>query len=241
MSRILIISILFLCSVVLFGQNEAFPLIAKKKSNEVILRWAPSNAAYWLQLQRAQIWIERTDIDPQTERIVNPQRAVSDTFKIWSESDFQKNEDWGAEEEWIALAGYLMHTPYESLKDSTSSGWSSLMTRKEELNDRYSIALMVADRSAQGAQALGMRWTDAEPNFDLLQVYTLYVQVDSVIYHSVIPVSAGLETPFTPKIQETNEQEDFVVLSWDRKLHSQHFSSYWIEKSKDQKLTGATS
>ena len=235
MNRILIISALILCSGLLLGQNEAFPLIVKKKSDQVVLRWAPSDEAYWLQLQRAQIWIERTDINPGTERIVNAQRAVSDTFQIWSESAFGPKDDWGAEEEWIALAGYLMYAPYESLKDSTSSGWTSLLTRKEELSDRYSIALVAADRSAQAARAMGMRWTDVEPNFDVLQVYTLYVQLDSNIYHSVIPVKPGLEIPFRPEIEKTNEQEDFVVLSWDRKSHSRHFSSYWIEKSKDQK------
>lgn len=235
MSRILIIFLFVLCSGILFGQNEAFPLIAKKKSDQVVLRWAPSNAAYWLQLQRAQIWIERTDIDPNSERIVSAQRAVSDTFQVWSESAFRQKKNLGPEEEWMALAGYLMHSPYESLKDSTDSGWMNLLTRKEELSDRYSIALMAADRSQQAAQALGMRWADVQPNSELLQVYTLYVQVDSSIYHSVIAVEPGAATSFRPKIQKTNEQEDYVVLSWDRRTHDRHFSSYWIEKSKDQK------
>lgn len=234
MSRIIIIWTLCIYSGFLFGQNEAFPLIAKKKINEVILRWAPSNEAHWLQLQRAKIWVERADIDPETERMVIAQRVVSDTFQIWPEAAFRQKEDWGEEEEYVALSGYLMHTPYESLKDSTKAGWSTLLKRKEELSDRYSIALLAADRSAQAAQALGMRWTDPEPNFELLQIYALYIQVDSMIYHSIIALEEGKEIPFRPKIQKTNEQEDFVVLSWDRRSHSQHFSAYWIEKSKDQ-------
>lgn len=234
MSRIIIIWTLCICSGFLFGQSEAYPLIAKKKSNEVVLRWAPSNAAYWLQLQRAQIWIERADIDPVSERVVSTQRLVSDTFQVWKESAFRQMENWGEEEDFVALAGYLMHAPYESLKDSLSTSWSDLLTQQEELSDRYSMALLAADRSVQAAQALGMRWTDPDPKFDLLQVYALYVQVDTMIYHSIIAVQAGKETPFRPEIQKTNEQEDFVVLSWDRRLHSQHYTSYWIEKSKDQ-------
>jgi fibronectin type 3 domain-containing protein len=234
MSRIIIIWTLCICSGFLFGQSEAYPLIAKKKSNEVVLRWAPSNAAYWLQLQRAQIWVERADIDPVSESVVSTQRLVSDTFQVWQESAFRQMENWGEEEDLVALAGYLMHAPYESLKDSLSTSWSDLLTRREELSDRYSMALLAADRSVQAAKALGMRWTDPEPKLDLLQVYALYVQVDSMIYHSIIAVEPGIEIPFRPEIQKTNEQEDFVVLSWDRRLHSRYFTSYWVEKSKDQ-------
>lgn len=234
MKRIVILSTLLCLAMSSWSQETAFPIISKKKSEEVVLRWAPSNAAYWLQLQRADIWIERRDVDPDTEKVIREQRVVSDTFQVWQEVDFQPKENGGAEEDWTMLAGYLMHAPYESLSDTSVAGLGSLIKQEEELSNRFAAALYAAERSPEAATALAMRWSDIAPSPDLIYIYTLYVQVDStLIYHSPILVDAGFKEKFRPKINKKREEDGFVVFSWDKNEHDQHFSSYWIERSKD--------
>ena len=226
------------CAWNIQAQSDDIPLeieaIVGAHEGNVILRWAPSNERSWLNWSNSIITIHRRIIDPSESDQLQPAITLEDSLKAWTVDDYQKYADNNSNEDSIVmLAGYLMHSPYETTQEEISM--QNMVDRKEELSNRYSSALYAADVNSAAANALAWRFVD-EGNIDSEAYYTISVNWgNNERTTKTIKYSPAKHTIPQPLLNRGKEKEEYVVLSWDQRFHKQHFTAYWIERSKDNK------
>ena len=233
-----IVTILFLCFVTpLLGQEDIplnVELIAGKTDKGVVLRWAPKNPRSWLNWNNSKVYLFRRPIDLETNKLL-PMISLTDSITHWTYEDFERYESINENEDsLVMLVGYLLHSPYESTSEDITL--QNMVDRKEELENRYSSALFAADMSGLAAEALGWRFEDFEFSGEQDAIYTMIIDWENGERTTkTIRYSEAKDEIPVPVLQRGKEEEGYVVLSWDKKFHSKHYTAYWIERSKDGK------
>lgn len=201
--------------------------ILKPTDSSIMLRWAPSDAGLWLQMHRARIVVERSSWIPGAFAGEIPV-LISDTIRMWDEAAYDSYLD----NELVMLVGYCIHAPYESL---TKEGKKlSLMANQEkELANRFSSALFAAERDVTAAKAQALFYEDTSVDVSLRSMYTIKMYIDEQIFTSHVYYDPADDHAIQPVISNWEEEEQTVVISWDKDLHEAHFSSYYIERSSD--------
>lgn len=225
-----------LCQDTINEKNEdKIEAILKVKDGNIHLRWAPTSPGLWLKMQRGSFIVKKQSWQKGQFDVDAPLEVISDTLRVWAQSDFEQLGDFEQANEYLMLAGYCMHAPYESIREKGLT-LESIVNREEELTNRFSSALFAADRDKQAAKAMALSHIDKNVDLNKNHAYhILFTTEDNKVYQAYAFYNIDKSYEFTPSISKSSEEEGLIVLSWDKETHSNHYTSYWIERSIDNK------
>lgn len=208
--------------------SSAIHVIAMYTGDSVVLRWAPSDEDVWLQLNHAGIIVRRFSLDKSG--LPQQDSRTQWTVAPWSLVQFEKQKD--QLNDYMLIAAQCLHGTYES----ASAKGLNLHGHRQEVNNRFGMALLAADFDPQAAKALAFRYADTDVTPDQLYLYEVYPADTSLrIRHgAVLLPTRKIETP-VPVIEKIEEEEGHVVIKWRRAGHEEHFTAYQIEISEDGK------
>lgn len=215
--------------------TSTIQVLAKAYEDSVVLRWAPDEPGGWVYGNRFGYIIERTTLQPEdtaaTIDSASYQKIHSDTLKPWPL------------DKWAEIADEEVNNPYTSIAaqvlyaddKADSLAW---IEAADYLETRYSFAMMAADLSPEAANALALRYVDKDIEEGKYYAYRVISPVDPDLY-TLIPGyvfvnASNIQPTPAPEIDEAVELENKVEIRWDRALHDQYFSAYYIEKSENE-------
>jgi uncharacterized protein len=242
--RILLVLLISISgNATLFGQGNdslitsAIPSLSainKGKDQDIILRWAPEPAGTWLKsVQRGFYIIEKqvfksiADFHPENfELVIGPLFPwSSDTI----EAKFESTQDSS-----LLIAGHCLYGEWESIDTTRELDIKGMYDRAQELTNRYGIALFTADRYPIAAEAMALRFVDKNAYVDHSVIYRISLFIDSVLVAQTTTIFDGFDKKvYKPVLKSFGEEEEKIILSWDRKIHEKSYTSYWIERSRD--------
>lgn len=207
--------------------------IVKKRGQEMVIRWAPADEYRWLNSLQAYYRVERygferfEDFDPRGFEL------VKDDIRPWALPRFEQAVNAVADDRYLVMAAECIHGEWETLQTDNLDVYQ-LADRRNELLNRYSSALLIADMDALAAEAMGLRLTDPQPPATAHIAYRItLVAGDTALYKTTALYSRQFDHPFRPELKWYEALDGEVVLSWERALHERHFHSYYIERSRD--------
>lgn len=201
------------------------------RGDSVVLRWAPETPGAWQESNKSGYVIFRATLDENGA--FDPatfQKITTKPVKPWPL------------ERWASIAGEKSNDDFariaaQALYGKNFSPVNGFIAKADEFATRFSFAMLAADLSPQTAHALGLRFSD--PNIEkgksyLYRIvhnaensgYTIHPGVAVVHTTSPEPVPVAL-------IDHVNERENLIEIYWNRQIHSEHFSAYFIERSDD--------
>jgi len=218
------------------GKQEGIKVILKPTDqNSLILRWAPTSDKVWLQMNDGYIIFTVRKWKKGERMSQSPISFLKDTVRVWPKERFEALVNTPAENDYTMLAGYLIHSPYETLTTPEFT-IKSMTDRKDELTNRFSSALYAADMNALAAEASAMRYVLKE--VDLKSYYSISVHLfasSGEEYHDATLYDPEHVYEMEPIINKFEGRESAIVLSWGKKLHQAYFTAYQIERSEDGK------
>ncbi len=243
MKRIILIIIAFSCSEVRAQQpglqNKAdsatvrLALRSRYTGNEVRLRWAPAKPGAWTLLNQAGYMLERFERDSTGERtgltLLSAQPLKPEPLDNWKRFANPANQN-------ALIAAQAIY----GKKFVMSGGTGGLLTKADELTNRYSFTLLASDLSFETAQAAGLGFVDKTAQPGKRYYYRLYPAQPLVNYAPVDTAQLLVDTRIPSELprpfwQAPEEEELKVSLQWPKDPHRLLFTAYYIERSADGK------
>ena len=209
-------------------------LILKRDENKIVLRWAPMSYSLWLNWKNARITVYKKEwsaggFNPKIKPVL-----ISDTIKVWTKEKYESYVTAHEPDSLVALCGYAIYSPYESIAKGQKPDLNNLADRQKEMQNRFMAVLFAAERSTIAAQSLAMQFEDNDVHINKRIAYTVRVSLPSGKQLSkTIVYDPDDYQEFIPVIKRGIEGENHITLIWDRKKHEKHYSAYWIERSED--------
>jgi hypothetical protein len=146
--------------------TSAIHVISKYSGDSVVIRWAPTVASDWLELNKSGYRVLRYQLDKGglpiagslQEHKVNP----------WDAERLRGQLDTGSD--YLLAAAQCLYGAWES----TQTGALNMHGRYQELQNRFGIALLSADLDVTAADALGLRFIDRTAGDSLLYLYQVF-------------------------------------------------------------------
>ncbi len=232
----ILIIFLFIGNLGLAQDSISVQVIARPLPNKTMLRWAVSQPLAWKQANEYGFLIERSTIARNDVAVVPIEREmlVSTPLKP------QPIETWAAlanEDQNVAVMAQALFG--DSFEVSTpGSEMGQLYAVSEELEQRFTIALLAAEQNFEAAKMAGWGFEDHSVIAGEKYVYTISVALpeeslmkikEGAIYASTdlyeeLPLPIGLAATFG---------DGFAQLSWNFSLLQNVYTSYIVERSED--------
>jgi uncharacterized protein len=218
-------------------------LIANNYADSVVLRWAPSNALAWRDynnggylLFRYELTEDRFPSQPQIKAL-NSQPIKPWTLDEWKSRSLP-------EDSLSAVAAQLLYGR-SNIPEATATGrnqgteidLNKAMDQKDDQDNRFSLALLIADFSPHVANGLGLRWVDKEVEKNKSYVYRIISLSNEGLTipdttATIVKTNLDFARPDMPEILY-EEHDRAVIFRWNRRLADQFYSSYMYERSVD--------
>ncbi len=205
-------------------------LKAKPTAKGILLRWAPSKAGGWVLLNKTGYQLQRreltdagaTDWVDLSPRPIHP-RPV---------------EDWATFAKDTANAYPLIAAQAIYGKKFGNQPGVGLADKADELSNRYSFTLLSSDLSFETAEYAGLGFLDATAVKEKTYAYRIFAATPLKNYFPADTGTLALqyiepEMQPVPYLNNPEEGELAVTLSWDKAFHKNFFTAYYIERSKD--------
>jgi hypothetical protein len=204
-------------------QNDIL-LISKGTPEGIALRWAPTNVRTWQMGIEHGYTIERMTVDTNIYLPLGP-----GIFKPLPASDWPKAAE-GEEINYMHAAAKCM---YES---SNAKGF---VNQAEDLSNRHTFHLMIADFDKEAAEASGLSFFDQDNSMSNLARYRIFSydpvnNVSSDTFETIIGYY-GEEPIIAPKL-EIKEMDGAIKLFWSeggQVESSSKLNAFHIERSTD--------
>lgn len=205
--------------------------IAKVKTDEVIIRWAPTNHIAWNRGNKSGYKVLRYRVNFEGKKPVEVTRIGNDTIKPltlekWKER-FPKDHPYAP-----VVVQALYGEKFQVKGQDIDIISAKTLSQEQEL--RFSIALYLADIDYEVADALGLRVVDKTVEKDEQYLYLIIPYDTSVMDTFSVFVDTRYPTkiPKAPNL-EKNEKENQIELRWNNEFAKSVFTAYWIERSRD--------
>lgn len=219
------------------GKDSGITAICKRSANDMVIRWAPDDAGLWLESLGGIVRIERLHFNSFAERDESKAILVTDSLRPWSPSRIEREMIAHPHKQEYIMAGALLYGEWESI-DTTKEDitMEDITNRYEELTNRYSNALLLADISKDGAEVLGLRFVDLKvEDSNYISYRITLILPDGTYYQTSTLYNKAMSLVAVPRIESYEELDGKVLMSWERKGHEEFFTAYHIERSKDGK------
>lgn len=217
-------------------EKEAIAILTKSKADGVWLRWAPTDPTFWQLGNQYGYTIERFTLLDNGELEEGSQAMLTHApIKPYSPSQI---EQLAATIDEVAVLEELLYG--EGAAPSFSpDDIATVLTKSNELDNRFGIAMLMCDLSTIAAKAAGLFWKDTDVKIGSRYIYRIKIAYESTSF----PISPGVSvirvTEEMPLLSINDVEAQFedrsVTLSWSTLLHKGVYSAYYIEKSSDGK------
>lgn len=225
-------------SSMLAQEPNAVKVVARPKSDSILLRWAPTNKETWRLGNQYGYMVERIILVENKQRLSKPKREILTSAPIkplplnaWE--PIAKNNKYGAI---AAQALYGEEFKTDPKKGATSS-WTQMYQKSTEQDMRFGFALFAADMDVNTSKASGLRFVDTKAKKGDKYLYKVYVQqptptlkVDTAMVftgsdeYAPLPKPAEFSTVFLDSV---------AMLSWNTKVQENVYVAYEVERSTD--------
>jgi uncharacterized protein len=208
--------------------------LAKSKKEGVWLRWVPEEAGLWQIGNRQGYNIERFTLGSDGEMesregiLLTPQPV-----KPYTAAQLSSLQDSLPEAE--ALQGLLYDaSPLPAAKGSTIQG---ALARKQALENRFGMTMLISDMAPGVARAAGLFWADATAQAGKRYIYRISLaEGPGTCPPAVLVVDVTAEQPLLqPKELAATFGDRTVTISWPTVFHKGVYTAYFIERSADGK------
>lgn len=224
--------------------NTKTVIVARSYKDSIILRWGVENPAVWEIANRDGYKIEKAVLT-NNEKDYNKlkfEEIEGSPFKMWNEekytSYFQTHDETMPESESVYLVS-IMTGVFDQDKGALPKAFStfqndlnSLKEGKNNLDMKFGFSMLMANRSATAAIALGVRATDKKITKGKTYVYKMTLIGNSNIYkYKSCYVEVKAEEFNPDKFKEEifySEEDQMILLSWNSSLN---FSTYNVDRS----------
>lgn len=199
-------------------------LLAKYTDEGTVLRWGYGESETWYRNFREGVVLERRRVSPDPTEF-----QPIDIVKLLPAEELL---DIAAAEQ-DELVSVVHSVSYEEWENSLFDGNSDdIADKQDNFNNRYALYHLAADRSQLAARVAGLGYVDTDIAPDVTYAYRVISQGTPKVL--AIKVVAPVNREVRPLIADVKEEENAVVLRWDRALHNRYFSGYHIERRSEQ-------
>ncbi|SMO52637.1 fibronectin type III domain-containing protein [Solitalea koreensis] len=217
--------------------KKQIALLARALPDSIILRWAPSSYEVWQQANKYGYSIYRYTLIKNNQMQSMPAPVVlGSAFKplplpAW-EPNLKANNKYAA-----IMAQAIYGESFELTGGNSNNPMVQLANVAKEQENRFSFAMFCADQSPLAAQMAALRWVDRAIKRDEKYVYKVFVKTPEG--------SAKIDTGFvfigtedyTPLPKPIDLRAEFgnrsVLLSWNKFLYEDVYTSYVVERSEN--------
>lgn len=205
-------------------------ILAQPRGDSVVLRWGPSNAWAWNQLNKTGYIIERIDITESQKP--KKELLVSRPLKPMTPEEMKKN--FTIQNKYAAIEAQSLYGT--NFNTNLRKGAGGIEDKANTGSNRFGFAMMVADYDADVATAAALRFTDKKVQRGGIYFYRIYPAAaipDGRIDTAAIMVvnNPDINKP-RPSLKEIISLDRVVELHWERNQGNQ-FSGFFIERSSD--------
>lgn len=211
-------------------------VIARPLLNKTMLRWAVNEPLAWKQANEHGFLIERATIGRNNIAVVPIERKMLVTTPLKP----QPLEAWAAmanqDQNVAVMAQALFGDSFEVTTPGSAMG--QLYAISEELEQRFTIALLAAEQNFEAAKMAGWGFEDNSIIAGEKYVYTIRVALpeestlqikEGAVYASTdlyekLPMPIGLAATFG---------DGYAQLSWNFSLLQSIYTNYIVERSED--------
>lgn len=215
-------------------KNEIRVLV-RALEGKILLRWAPSSPSAWLKLNTYGFQIERFTVKrngvllpPAQERMV-VEEILPEPLEKWEQ--IVNQNDYAA-----VLAQSLYGETFE-VEGMQQGGLAQIINTSQEIEQRFSFALMAADMNFEAAKMGALGYEDT--NIDKRAEY-LY-RIKSLVPKELLDIKMGLaaikSTPIEPLPAPIDlyavPEDKSILLTWEYEMFKTIFTSYYLERSEN--------
>jgi fibronectin type 3 domain-containing protein len=232
----IVILILITLELTSYAQVESpgsLPVLARVSKDSITLRWAPPEYNSWILGNEFGYVIEKF-LFVKNDSLVDPPQKIDITakVKVWPLNDWQSLVKTDPSAAIVAQA--LYGSDFKLNLDQ--SDLIQIVNKTKENNQRFSIALLYADRSIATAIASGLVWTDHNVNQHEKNLFRISVIDPSgkILVSGALLVNTDEITKLPePKYDKVSSGKGVVNISIDPKLYKGVYTSFYLERSKD--------
>jgi len=201
-------------------------IISEYRNGSIFLRWAPTDASAWYESAFSGYKLYRIEVD------VNKGLPIMETIDssllmAWPKEKFSIYID--STNENILIAAQCLYGEWEKNIDFTGTN--------AELLNRYSFAMFAADINWETAISLGQAYEDKTIENGKTYFYKVVpIDTSSRLIEGYLSITVKEIKRQQPIISNAVEGENSIVIQWDKEVHRDFFSGFYIEKSKDGKV-----
>lgn len=216
--------------------NASIKLLGHAYKDSVILRWAPSSPSAWRLLNKHGYRVERYTVT-KNNKILDPKPMVilSQLVKPAEQKEWEK---WIDQDDYAAVAAQAIFGEGFELSTKGKHDVIEIYHKTQELESRYSFALLSADLSSRAATLSGMRWVDRSVKEDEMYLYRIYSLVpeqseiiDYGFYYTGPSEYKPLPIPTAPMVYR--KDKSVVTVKWDSYALKDTYLAYFLERSFD--------
>lgn len=235
----IVILIVFVFSLPAFSQQEQAQIQLKVyvEKSQIKLRWAVDEPLAWRKANAHTFVLERHTLMRGGELLDTPERKVLGEFQIPQTALWEKKVE---ENDYAAIiAQALFGEAFEMDLSHSNNPIEGIFNKSQEMEQRFSFALMAADMDFEVACFVGWGYTDTDIRSNEKYLYKIFLKEDST--KPFLSITEGLALADTSQITQLPEPLDFiaffkdkaVLLSWNHALLQDVYNTYFIERSDD--------
>ncbi|MCK8524399.1 hypothetical protein M0D21_22665 [Aquimarina sp. D1M17] len=234
-----ILLIVLLSSVQIFAQKApSIQVVARPLQDKVMLRWAVDEPNAWKKANEYGFLIERITISRNGEAVI-PKESQSLTPTALKPKPLMEWETLAKQDQNAAVVAQALYG--ESFKVDAMSTMESIIAINQELEQRFTFALVAAEQSYEAALMAGWGFVDTNAKPGEKYLYKISVSLpaesDITISEGSIFTSPDLYEELPKPIGLVGDFGDSnAVLSWNFDLLQNVYTNYIVERSEDKVL-----
>lgn len=206
-------------------KKDQIQLVTKDYGDKHVLRWGYTSPKAWYFALQEGVEIHQLELNKtgsKSKKIAEVRPMDEETTELLASKELEHQD-------MLIIVLQNIHREWENSKFEDTE---TLIQKSDNFINRYSLVHFAADKSEVAADAAGLRFETTD--FESDKKYAYKVVVKGKYPSSDLSVLFP-ERKFTPLLYDIQEHEEQVILRWDRSIHENKFSSYYIERSSDGK------
>ena len=207
-------------------------LVADK--NEIKLRWSPGNTRAWSDGIKYGYTVKRYTVMIDNRWQETPGETIFvENLKPRALADW---EEYANKSDYAAVIAQAFYGEDFELSASGNNDIGSIINQANELEQRFSTSVFMAEYDYKAAVLAGWAWTDNTVKENERYLYRIYLNRPESLQGDTAAVYIGLEDKKElPKPIGLNALfgDKSVMLSWNYTLLSDTYHSYHIERKKE--------
>jgi fibronectin type 3 domain-containing protein len=235
MYRIILIGIILVCFQSYGQKAKSIKLLAKVKSNSILLRWAPTDPTTWYygneegyQIERYTIMLGSKLLDKPIKVVLNHRPIKPKPLESWR-ADATNNK-------YSAIAAQAVYGKSFQVTTSNQNNLADIVNQSHEQEQRFSFALFAADQSFTTAKLSGLGLNDSTVKKDERYLYRVFIlsedtkiKIDTALIYIGLKDSVGLTPPIS---LQAKFGDRYVHLRWPRFAVEKEYTSFIIERAE---------